>query len=142
MPRETLVSGRRHRPSGGAGAGQLKVAGEAPHSLSDLGLVEHAVAEDEPQRGIRLLTELGKDLHAYAASSGFVCRGFHPGSPGRPGGHTQVQAQRSGENLDLVVEVLLERADKRLGSAGVDAAHPADVPGESSTVEEFGQRTL
>ena len=53
-----------------------------------------------------------------------------------------MQAQRSGENVDLVAEVLFEGADECLGSAGLDAAHPADVPGESSTVEEFGQSTL
>ena len=53
-----------------------------------------------------------------------------------------MQAERSGEDLDLVVEVLFQGADECFGSAGEDAAHPADVPGKSSAVEEFGQRTL
>ena len=64
------------------------MAGEAPHAFSDLGLVEHAVAEDEPERRIRLLTELGEDLHAYAASSGFTRRGLHSGSSSRSGENT------------------------------------------------------
>ena len=85
---------------------------EAPHAFFDLGFVEHAVAEDEPERGIRLLAELGKDLRTYATGLLFARRGFEHGSLGRPGEHRQVQAQGSGENLDLVVEVLLQGADE------------------------------
>ena len=50
-----------------------------------------------------------------------------------------MQAEGSRDDLHLVVEVLFEGAAQCLGSAGVDAVHPADVAGEAASVEEFGQ---
>ena len=81
---------------------------EPPYSFFDLRLIEHAVAEDEPQRRIRLLTEIGKDLRTDATGGRFERSGFDQRSPGGPGERTKVQAEGSRDDLHLVVEVLFE----------------------------------